>query len=73
MWNFFGTFTFSEVQNYIFIQNDPIFDHYGWVFKFYTNFTPLMGAFWGIPAPIMRTFLEILNKLGVKNGYFPSK
>ena len=32
-----------------------------------------MGDFWGIPAPIMGTILEILLKLGVKNGYFPSK
>ena len=41
--------------------------------QFLKKFAPMMGAFWGIPAPIMGTFLEILPPLGVKNGHFPSK
>ena len=43
---------------------------YGWVCE---KFAPMLGAFCGIPAPIMGTFFKILPLLGVKNGYFPLK
>ena len=40
---------------------------------FLEKFAPMMGAFWGIPAPIVGTFLEILPKVGVKKWLFPFK
>ena len=33
---------------------------------FFLKFAPMMGAFWGIPAPII-PFLKILPSLGVQN------
>ena len=34
--------------------------------RFLKKYAPMMGGFWGIPAPII-PFLEILPSLGVQN------